>query len=160
MPPDPPWLCICSCKLHIHLTLLLQILAKGLPMHIYYAQFTSVRCTLHIKMYRNIYQEEDVHNNMNSIIIFFWFVYKTLCHIDKGYTYCWCPNIDYFLYIYTIDCGAVRFGAPEGLRFYSCFRTSKLFLQLPNTPPTGSVSVVFTRLYFTRFWGLCGYPQK
>ena len=41
-------------------------------------------------------------------------------------------------------CGAVRcsFGAPEGLRFYSCFRTSKLFLQLPNTPPTGSVSVV------------------
>ena len=33
---------------------------------------------------------------------------------------------------------AVRFGAPEGLRFYSCFRTSKLFLQLPNTPPTGS----------------------
>ena len=36
----------------------------------------------------------------------------------------------------------VQFGAPEGLRFYNCFRTSKLFLQLPNTPPTGSVSVV------------------
>ena len=36
--------------------------------------------------------------------------------------------------------GAV-FGAPAGLRFYSCFRTSKLFLQLPITPPTPTVLI-------------------
>ena len=38
---------------------------------------------------------------------------------------------------FAVTCGAV-FGAPEGLHFYSCFRTCKWFLQLPNTP-TGSV---------------------
>ena len=36
--------------------------------------------------------------------------------------------------------GAV-FGALAGLRFYSCFGTSKLFLQLPSTPPTVLISV-------------------
>ena len=46
--------------------------------------------------------------------------------------------------------GAV-FGALEGLRFYSCFRTSKLFLQLPNTPPTVLISVVLLECVLPSF---------
>ena len=64
--------------------------------------------------------------------------------------------------IYAIDCrvrcGAV-FGAPEGLCFYSCFRTSKLLLQLPNTPPTGSVSVFLLDCIF-KVLGSLWLPTK
>ena len=41
----------------------------------------------------------------------------------------------------TTDIGAVFGASLAGLRFYSCFRTSKLFLQLPITPPTVLISV-------------------
>ena len=72
--PRPPGYVYAHAKLHIHVNPLLKILATGLPHAYILCSITSVRCTLHIKMYRNMYQEEDVHNNINSIIIIFFLV--------------------------------------------------------------------------------------